>query len=125
MQGEGVYVIETKSKQCTNYNPCVIKVRTYSLLLNVFVESKTPTPPSSADSGLGRRKKKRKKPKGYNAASRGQYAMYSAMSPVTELHAFPKARPLPAVGESCMNDIGSRTESSRYEVVYVCEYLTY
>ena len=81
--------------------------------MNLFSPSdgQTPTPPSSADSGLGRRKKKRKKPTGYITTNRIQ----GAISPVTELHPFPKSKPLPAVGESShvMNGLGPRTESSR------------
>jgi len=65
----------------------------------------TPTPPSSADSGIGRKttKKKRKK----KAKPMGYVSMR-----VSEPIPFPRAKPLPAVGESrvmnCQRPAGSR-----------------
>lgn len=74
-----------------------------------IIESTTPTPPSSADSGLGRRKNKRRKPKNYVTDKKP-----SPISPPS-LHNFPKPRLLPAVGESYpkVNGDVQRTDSSR------------
>lgn len=80
-----------------------------SLTCVLLVGSTTPTPPSSADSGLGRRKKsKRKKPRGY--------ITQSGVHPSAPRHDFPKAKPLPAVGEAfdkSGNGKAERTDSSR------------
>ena len=75
----------------------------------LFIDSTTPTPPSSADSGLGRRKIKHKKPKGYVTSKKGV-----THTPV-QYHAFPKAKPLPAVGKTYpkINGVTERADSSR------------
>ncbi|KAF6032477.1 FAM220A [Bugula neritina] len=71
-------------------------------------ETATPTPPSSADSGIGRRKKKRKRPKGYRSSKLPE------SSQVLSYHEFPKPKPLPAVGAHFQqfSDRSQSTESS-------------
>ena len=65
----------------------------------------SPTPPSSADSGIGKRKKKRKRrPKGYVSES-------NQSDRTRPVHQFSKFKPLPAVGTPSLKTNGNASQS--------------